>query len=61
MGQPIVVMAFRARLCKLGYENVSIVRKKFIDQELYRVSGFDPLTHTYVERYMSLMDMFYWK
>ena len=55
------VMAFRARLIKLGYTSVHIKRKKFIDQFLYHVSAVDPLGGILISRYMSFGDMACWR
>lgn len=60
--QKPVLMAFRARLCRLGYTLVSIRKsKKFIDQDVYHVSAVEPLSGAVCDRYMTLMDMFYWR
>lgn len=58
-----VVMAFRARLIKLGYTSVSIhrMKKMFNCQEIYKVVAYDPLCCFRCERYMTLIDMYLWR
>lgn len=58
-----VVMAFRARLAKCGYNEIHIknMKKKFNGQEIYKVTARDPFCYMYCERYMTYLDMFYWR
>lgn len=56
------VVNFRARLRRLGYTGISICRaKEFTNQEVYRVVAVEPLAGCICVRYMSIMDMFYWR
>lgn len=59
--QIATVCSFRARLRRLGYTEISIKRKKFIDQEVYLVVARDPLFGVKTSRYMDLLDMFRWR
>lgn len=59
--QSAVVCSFRARLRRAGYTEISIKRKKFIDQEVYLVIARDPLFGVKDSRYMEILDMHRWR
>lgn len=55
MAQPVEVMAFRKRLKKRGYTDISISWDT--DQEVYRVRAREPLAEEMVERWMNCWEM----
>lgn len=55
MAQPVEVMAFRKRLKKRGYTDISISWDT--DQEVYRVRAREPLAEEMVERWMNRWEM----
>lgn len=59
--QDIVVGAFRKRLSKRGYSNISIkrVRSPFISSERYLVSAREPLAFEFVSVELSIESMYH--
>lgn len=52
--QPTLIMAFRKRMKKRGYTNISI---KLLKNGLYKVSANEPLGYVLVSVEYSLLDM----
>ena len=59
--QDIVVGAFRKRLSKRGYSNISIKRDKLVSgfkSNFYNVTAIEPLSNTLVCTKLSVIDMY---
>lgn len=57
--QDIIVMAFRKRLKKRGYRDVSIRRLKDEEKEIYLVTAVEPLGDTLISSKYGIMKMYH--